>query len=433
MDEGAVLDVEEVVEGAGGEGQGETEVHEPSQQEDPYSSKASREYNAWLKTLRDSGDPVAAKFARLAKDNHGQIFALKNELGLKGVDDVRGLKTLLDSVIHTDPERGELKGADAIAALQDSVREIAEIDERIASGDATALDTFGDAMKAGIVKMAPAILDMAAQMDPEGYKAAITPHLVRELAASPITQNFNALVDVLNEAPPTWLTPEQKTAWGRDQMGKVIGFVRNMSNSMNELAKKAPEPGVKPNGAARKDPISERAAQQDKRESDYHWNTNIAPKLDAHADAQFRALFAPYAKRLNLDATTVNALKMDFSRRVASTSAKDQAYISQIGRYRGMKNPDPATVLNYAKVNFDKHAKTVMEALVNERYKPFLNGKPKAGAVVANGKGPAPAQGIQIVTARPKESDIDHKNRTVDQIHAKIFPLKSGKVVQLRA
>src|SRR5271156_3134760 len=98
--------------------------------------------------------------------------------------------------------------------------------------------------------------------------------------------------------------------------------------------------------------------------------------------------------------------------------------MGQIARYRGMKNPDPNTVLNFAKVNFDKHAKTVMESLVNERYKPFLNGKPRGaqpGNTNAAGKGVPPAKGIQYVTTRPAEGTYDPRARSISDIHSKIF------------
>jgi hypothetical protein len=437
--EGAVLEVEESLETPGGDGEGAGEQPgggEQQQQEDPYSSKASREYSQWLKGLRESGDPTAAKFARLAKDNHGSMYALK-QLDPKGIDGVRERYALLDSVIHNDPERGELKGPEAIAALQDSVREIGEIDAKIAAGDATALDSFDDEMKAGIVKMAPAILDLAKSMNPEGYAAAVLPHFVQALAQSDLVSNFNGLVDVLNEQPPKWLTDSQKTAWQADQQQKIVSLAANMGKWLNAQAEKAG--GLKngvprgTNGETKKDPLAEREAAFNQREQEAHWNTNISPKLDQHAATEFQKLFQPYAKRLNLDAPTANALKMEFSRRVAQTAAKDANYIGQIKRYRAMKNPDPGTVLNFAKVQFDKHAKSVMESLVNERYKPFLNGKPRQPAATGGKGAPPPPPGIQTVTVRPADGTHNPKMRTLQDVHNKIFYLNNGKKVQVRA
>ncbi len=428
---------EEILEVGSGEPDSGAEQQEaPPVAEDPYSSKASREYSQWLKGLRDSGDPIAAKFARLAKDNHGAQYALR-QLEAKGIDGVRERYALLDSVVHNDPERGELKGMDAISALQDSVRSYAEIDEQLAAGDPRALESLGESFNAGLAKLAPTILDRIASSDPEAYNAAVLPHFVKALASSDLVASFNGMVDVLNEAPPSWLTAEQKTAWAADQQRKVISLAQRMGGWLNAQQAKAGEAKGAPRGAgqtAKPDPLSEREAAFNKREQESHWNTNINPKLDEHASSEFTKLFAPYAKRLNLDAATTNSVKAEFSKRVAQTAMKDDAYRGQIARYRGTKNPDAGSVLNFAKVHFDKHAKTVMDTLVNERYKPFLNGRPKApGNTNGSGNAAPPVKGVQYVTARPAEGEIDHKSRTLDQIHKKIFPLKSGKLVQVRA
>ena len=411
----------------------ETQSQESQAQYDPFESKSAKELSQWLKGVRDA-DPANAKHARTLKDIFGAQFAFKKEFS-GGMEEARGIKALVDSVIHTDPERGELRGAEAISALQDSVREIAEIDEKIASGDSSALESFGDEMKSGIVKMTPAILNMARDMDPESYSAAILPHFVQALAQSELLTSYNAMVDVLEEKPPSWLTDAQKTAWAADQQNKVRGLAAGMGNWLNAQAAKAKQiPQPQGNGTGvKKDILSQREADFNKREQEAHWTTNISPKLDEHAAKTFTQLFSPYAKRLNLDVPTSNALKAEFSRRVASTAAKDASYMAQIKRYRSMRNPDAATVVNYTKVQFDKHAKTVMEELVNERYKPFLNGKGRVSPVAATKTVNVSAPGIQMVTVRPKDSDIDHKSRTLDQIHSKIFPLKSGKVVQLQA
>jgi hypothetical protein len=411
-----------------------------SVQDDPYSSKTSREYSQFLKGLRDSGDPAAAKWARLAKDNHGEMFALR-QLEKQGLNGVREKYAVLDSVIHNDPERGELHGAEAIAALQDSVREMAEVDELLAQGDPRALEALGEDFNEGLAKLAPSILDRVRDSDPEAYAAAVLPHFVQALASSELVSNFNGLVDVLNQAPPQWLTAEQKTAWAGDQQQKVIALAGNMGKWLNAQAVNAaklakPGEGGDKTGTRRtsgKDSLSDREAQFNKREQETHWNTNIAPKLDQHASTKFSELFRPYAKRLNLDAPTANALKLEFSKRVAQTAVKDPAFIGQIKRYRGMRNPDPATVLNFTKVNFDKHARTVMESLVNERYKPFLTGRPRTTETSSTaGRGaPPPAKGVQIVTQKP--ANIDYKRTTVDMIHAKTYWTTDGKRVQVRS
>jgi hypothetical protein len=315
------------------------------------------------------------------------------------------------------------------------------VDELLAAGDPKALEALGEDFNEGLAKLAPSILDRVRDSDPEAYAAAVLPHFVQALASSELVSNFNGLVDVLNQAPPQWLTAEQKTAWAADQQQKVIALAGNMGKWLNAQAANAAKLAKPGEGGdktatrrtAGKDSLSDREAQFNQREQEAHWNTNIAPKLDQHASTKFSELFRPYAKRLNLDAPTANALKMEFSKRVAQTAAKDPAYTGQIKRYRGMRNPDPSTVLNFTKVNFDKHARTVMESLVNERYKPFLTGRPRTAepASPAGRGAPPPAKGVQIVTQKP--ANIDYKRTTIDMIHAKTYWTTDGKRVQVRA
>src|SRR5882757_3460985 len=108
-----------------------TEGQEQQEQtpEDPYSPKSSSEYAKWLKGIRDS-DPANGKFARMAKDDHARLYQL-HQMEKRGIDGVRETYALLDSVQH-----GEVKGVEAVAAMQDELRSVTEIDERLFSGDA---------------------------------------------------------------------------------------------------------------------------------------------------------------------------------------------------------------------------------------------------------------------------------------------------------
>ena len=258
---------------------------------------------------------------------------------------------------------------------------------------------------------------------------------MQALASSQLVQNHNAIVDVLNEQPPKWLPPDKMNEWREDRNARLSRLVGSNSDWLNAQAAKAGEI-MQPaqSGKVAPDKLQEERAAFEKQQQDHHWSTNISPKLDNHAAQKFSEEFRPFAKRLNLDAAAANNLKMEFSRRVANLAAKDKAYMAQIQRYRSAKNPDPASVVNFAKVEFNKHSKTVMEQLINERYKGFLSGKPRIAQqqTEKSGNTVKPAPGIQMVTVRPPENMIDHKRRTTTQIHDKIFPLKNGKDLKRR-
>ena len=222
-------------------------------------------------------------------------------------------------------------------------------------------------------------------------------------------------------------------------MQRIVGLAANMGEWMNAQAKKAgelkPVDGKQANG---KTGLNEERQTFEKERQEHHWKTNISPNLDKHAASSFNTLFGPYGKRLNLDATAKNGLMMEFSKRVAQKASANPVYMSQIQRYRGQKNPDPGAVVNYAKVEFDKHAKNVLEGLVNERYKPFLNGKPRQGVPNQStqgkmGQNRAPVgPNVAIVSVKPPSEQIDFKKTPLEWIHQKKYQLRNGKVVQVR-
>ncbi len=409
---------------------GENQVGKP----EDAAAKADRDYKAWLKAQRDADPEKNGKFARQSKDNHERLRELVRTEP-RGIEGIRETYAALDSVVH-----GELKGIAAVGAIQDELRGIAEVDAAIAEGKPEVLEQFDDRMKVGIVKMTPAILDMAREMDSDAYSAAVLPHFVEALRNSELVRDFNGLVDVFNEAAPKWLTEGQKAQWQEDKMTRVTGLVAQMSKWFNAQAAKAGElkqvvPG-KQGAKTEQTPEQTRIAELEKNERDAHWNTQITPNLDKHANAKFDEVFRPYAKRLNLDKGTAQALRSEFASRVSKMAAKPLAdgkqnpYIQQIARYRQQGKPDPNTVLNFAKVEFDKHAKSVMEGLVNERYKSFLNGRPQAKPSVAGTKTAPAAPGVQIVTVKPK--NIDFKATPLDWLHQKKYRTTDGKVVQVR-
>lgn len=444
----AVLDSPEIESGVDSEvdgtaGQKQDEDGEGGQQklqtDDPYSPKGSREYSKWLNGLRDT-DPGNAKYARLAKDDHSRLYALQ-QLEPNGIDGVREKYALLDSVAH-----GELRGMDAVSAIQDELRNVAEVDELLAQGDPRALEFLGDDFNDGLVKLAPHILDRVAQVSPEAYADAILPHTIRMIAQSPVLQNYNAAVDILSEKAPDWLPNDRQSAWAADRMNRLVQTLAPIGQWINDQGKKIDGKQIQqPNGRLStqqgNDLANDRLAQADRREQDFHWKTNIFPETNKHAVTKFLELFKPFEKRLRLPQETKQALLNDFVGEITKkmttgvANGSKSAYAQQIARYYAQKNPDPRTVANYFKVEFDKHAKTVMDGLIKQRYGSFLQGKPKtatpaASSSSASGKGKPVGPNVQIVSVKP--TDIDHKNTPLEWIHQKKYRLNDGRIVQVR-
>lgn len=445
--EGAVLEQEPIVTG-GDEGattQGEPTEGAPGgetppsgEPDDPYSPKSSREYSQWLKSLRDA-DPGNAKFAKLSKDNHSRLYQL-NQLEPRGIDGVRERYALMDSVVH-----GELKGPEAVGAIQDELRGIQELDAKLLSGNAEALTEMGEEFTSqALPKLAGPILDMVKESNPEAYASAILPHLVDALRSSDLVSSFNAMVDTLNEKPPAWLPEANKAEWTREHMAKLVQQATRMGqwfNAQEEKAKGVSRGTPQNPGASRtsgQPKIEDERAEFEKEKQAHHWRTNIQPGLDRHASKTFDDLFRPYEKRLKLNDASKADLRAAFlggkdRGGVIGAALKNPVYMSQLKRYQAQQNPDANTVLNFAKVEWDKHAKGVFQKLIDTRYGAFLSGQPRQAVATppAPGQRTAPVSpGVQIVTQKP--ANVDYKRTPLDWLHQKKYYTTDGKIVQVR-
>lgn len=433
----AVMDAVETTEiestEVGGEESG-GEHQEEQQEENPYAPKGSREYSQWLKAQQErlGEDPASKKFLRLSKDNHARLYQLQ-QLEPRGIDGIRERYAAVDSVVH-----GELKGVEAINALQDELRGVQEIDARLLAGDAAALKDLGeDFTTKALPQLVSPILDMVRDNNPEAYSKAVLPHFVAALAQSDLVRDFNGMIDVLNQVPPAYLNDEQKRAWAADQLKNITGLAGNMGKWLNAQATKAgelPKPGTPTARPGQAEQTPEQKELEERRKGDVtqHWRENIGSVTNSHADKRFDELMRPFDKRLRLGKEARADLKQALVQGVTVKAKANKTYVDQMGRYHAQGKPDPATVANYFKVEFDKHAETTLKGLVTQRYGSFLNGKPAAGAKPAvNGARPGPvAPGVTIVTAKP--NNIDHKNTPINWIHDKKYRLTDGKVVQWR-
>lgn len=409
----------------------ESQGEEQQQQPDP--KQADREYSTWLKTLKEDGD--AGKYYRRIKDDHGRLQAL-GKLDPKGIDGVRERYAALDGVAY-----GDKKGLDAISSMQSSLAEAQSTLDAIASGDVEALN---EDQAAGIIRMVPAILDHLAEADSDTYTAALLPHFVEALKNSELVQNFNGLVDALQEKPPAWLKPEQRAEWTNDRLNRVMSHVGNMGQWF-----KAQDERVKglSNGQSgqrgRFEGQQQETRQQGETANPQFWKDSVYPETNAHAEAVFDKELRPWAEKLakagfRLSDAKKTALAGEFVRGVISEALKDQNYKTQMGRYNRQRMPDGASVISTFKGEFNKHAARVLEALVRRDYGQILD-KRTAARTNGNGNGQhksatpiIPQKGVKIVSVRPRKQDIDHPRTPLDWEYQNKYVLKDGSVVQFR-
>jgi len=404
---------------------------QPEQQPGESDNKFSKRFSDWLKTTRDTAtDPEIQKFARYGKDLEGRDRLLR-ELYPEGVSKVREVKAILDGL-----EYGEAKGVDAISAIQDQIRDYEQSDELLASGSEKVWDLFGPEFDDGLAKLAPSYLNRLQQSKPEAYSETILPHLVSALRVSPLVSEFNGIVDVLNQEPPAWLTPDQKTNWINDKLQNVIRHANGMAswlNAQDQAVKGKTVPGV--NGRPpQQDQLAQERQQFETERQNHYWQTNIVPELNKHAEKSFNELLAPYDKRLKLSPEAKADLAQSFVDQVKQKATANRQYMSQIGRYRSQPKPDAAVVTNLARVEWDKHAKGVMEGLIDKRYRTFLGQQKMNTQAPRTSNGTfAPANGPKVVSVRPPNGEIDFQNTPTDWLMTKAdgskqFRMKDGSI-----
>ena len=437
-DEAGVMDAVEVETGAEEVESGAEQVeegaeqvesaeagHEAEKPESPYTTKFSREMRAALKAWEQS-NPEAAKFAKQARDNHARMFAL-SQIEPKGIDGIRERYALLDGLT-----RGDFKGADALTAIQEELAGVEEVDNLLAAGDPKAFDALGDDFNAGLAKLAPAYLDRIAKSDPAAFEAAVLPHFVSALSQSELVKDFNALVDVLNAKDDPRFDDATK-------MKFTIQSLARMGEWLNSLQTKAGQMKAAPVTDNKQSEFEQERTRFEQEKQDLHWNTKIAPLASTHENKTFDTLFEPYQRRLKLDAGAKADLLQAFKGGMEKAGKADADYMRQMKIYRGQKNPDPAAVANVVRNAINKHSKVVMEGLIKARYSPFLQARPKTGAVTP-GAGKAqipPGPNVQVVSVKPDFREIDHRNTplawsTPKKDGSRQYRLMSGKVVLWR-
>lgn len=408
---------QETAEGAE-EGRTETEAAES---DSPYTTKFSREMRAALKQW-EAANPEMAKFSKQARDNHARLFAL-NQLEPRGIDGVREKYSLLDSLAL-----GDVKGVEAITAMQEQLAGVEEVDSLLAAGDPKAFDALGEDFNAGLAKLAPAYLERVQRTDPAAYEAAILPHFVSYLASSEMVKDFNALVDVLEARNDPRFDEKTKMNFAFQQLAK-------MGEWMNKLATKAGE--ARPSG-----PQSGQENQEDPRaeiereRQELHWERHVYPETKKAVEDKFNELLKPLQARLKLTPTQRNAAFADFKAKNYKLGNADKDYMRQINFYRGQRNPDATAIMNLVKANLAKTAKTAFDQVKAERWEAFLTGRPKPAApAAANGNGAKP-QGpvppnVEIRTVKPPMNEIDHRNTPIAWLPLKQYRLYSGKVIRV--
>lgn len=406
------------------EGAEEVEGAEPTEKpetDSPYSTKFSREMRAAVKAW-EAANPEAAKYGRVIRDNHARMFALQ-QLEPKGIDGVREKYALLDGLTH-----GDMKGIEAVTAMREQVSSIEETDSKIAAGDVTALEAFGDDFNKGFAKLAPAILDRVLKTDPDAHEAIMVPLHVRFLAESPLVKEFNALIDVLNAQNDPRFDDKTKAQFTRTQLAKMGEWLNSISQKAGTV-----KTAVTPDGST--NTVASEQAKLETERRELHWERSIYPDAGKAVRSKFDELLAPYQKRLRLTPKQIDSAFADFKSRNTKLCEADKDYDRQIKSYRSQKAPEPKQVLNSVRAQLIKTAKSAFDEVKDERWGAFLNAKPTVkNGTNGNGGKPLPlaGPGVEIRSVKPPMSEIDHIHTPPEWLAQKKYRLYGGKIIQVR-
>jgi hypothetical protein len=386
-------------DGAGGEGADDVKVD---------GRRGSKEFRDAVKAWEAT--PEGAKFAKTVRDDHFRVTELAAvEPG--GITALREKYALLESL-------GGLEGA---TQMQERVAQSEATDAMLASGDPKVLEALGPDFDPGLAKLTPTILDRVMRSDPDAYAAAILPHLMSGLAGSPMVADLNRMIDVL-QAPHL------------DEAGKIkaiTGLLSRVGAWFDANEKKAGEIKKAPVDQQRTEFAQERS-KFEQQQQEAHWKNNIGPPVAQYEKSKLEELYKPYDTRLKLDPAAKADLFATFKQRMKAAGEADAAYMKQMAIYRKQKNPDPAIVANFVKSAINRHAKTVVEKAVKDRYGRFLGGPKKAAAAVVPGARQATGTGLTVVAVKPPVDEIDYRRTSEADQWKGIYTLKTGKKVQVR-
>jgi hypothetical protein len=429
----AVIDVEALGTPDAGAYQQQDGQQQQSQADQQAQKRADdKAYEEYLKGLREDPDN---KFSRRLKDDFGRSKEIYR-IDPKGIDGIRAHYDTLNGIAH-----GDKTGIDAVTSIQEALAESQTNLDAIAQGN---FGSLGEEQRDGVLRMAPAIIDDLAESNPDAYSALLLPHFVEGLKSSALYSSLNGLLSSLNEKPPSWLTKEQIPTWTMEHISKVTGHAQNMAKWFDAQDQRVRELGGKDGTRPQMDRNGQTRATDNGQSGTANpefWQRDVYPQTNQHAEETFNKELRPWAEKLakagiRLSDAKKQALVQEMVRDVTAASMKNPAYKNQMKRFNSQRSPDGASVISTFKTEFNRHAKTSLEALIRRDYGQVLDkGGPKPAAKQGNGSNgkPAPVQaGVKYVSAKPDRARIDFPNTPEDWIHISRYRMKDGSVEQYR-
>lgn len=338
---------------------------------------------------------LKATNAPLAKELNDYVWGYKNlkadiakNFGPEGLKEAIALKATVE----------ELSGADSIEQFREEVRELRGLDQQFINGDPEFIKTAAAKFPEGFKKLAPAMMDMWANSDPDAYDRRMSGIIVATLNQNQFGNNEARAIDFLDMKDPDKSDPV---------IQKAIALLSENQKSLagwDQFAKSKPKaPEVDPNAAAN----AKAKADLDQREAKM-FASGVTRDLDVFSGNKITSELAQSKKNVPESARPV------FDKQVVDAVwVKMRAEANFTPKFKAlMANKDHAGVLKFLQSRSDAHYTEAVDQAYKRLYgtAKFAGApKPKPAAGAKPGAPGAPKAPAGWVKFNPPPHLIDRK------------------------
>jgi hypothetical protein len=348
--------------------------------------------------------------------------------GLKGTNpklekNIRGMAFALHSLKEQFPggtkEAIELKnqlqqfgGLEGIKPLQESSAKLAEIDDKLAKGDASVVDSLAEMLPAeGYAGVTQKLLGAFGAKDAEGYQRLMSGVIANTFEQSGIQHHLARIADYIKFGQA-------------EEAQKMLQSLGSWMNEFRSVADKKPE--VKP-----ADPNVEKFQQErqqlDQEKAQIFTNT-VSTDVATWSKSRVTAEAQPFLKGRKLNEDQSEALELKALGKVRKTLMADENFKTNYAKYFNAKDKDG--LLKFIKAETDK----LLPSAVKDSFRVlFSDFSPKPKPQPDKNDPAAPvnpaATGFIKVSGPPKPDQVDHARTPFEWKMRSKAVLKDGRRV----
>ncbi len=362
--------------------------------------KFGKDFNTAITDIRKNF-PQYDKQIQSMRDGYGRYLAV-SELAPKGVTELKGWKTTIDSI----------GGPDGAANLLERMNNFEQLEQKLAAGDPSVFDA--DNLKGAVSQLTPAFVERMAKDSPDEFGQIVAPHFAARLATTGLDKLLSTMYQQAEGNPDLQKNLQEAYAW----------FQRNTQSPS------APGQGAKPPVDRARQQFETERAEFEKQKSEQFW-TGVRTSVDQYQNDAVTKALDPYLKSLNLTDERKARLVENVKTGLARKADADPAYTKSLNAYKQARNPNADSISALVKGKIDSSLDTVVQDEIS--YISAAGGTRKTAPAATPGAGtetttPAGTGGPIRVAEQPKNIDF---RRTSDELLFKNHGYTTdGKFVQ---